>query len=247
MKEDLSPSWTCQLYHLEQKCFSSTLHKRQKSSSSFWDKDARRTGGGRIGNLIIADLDDIENHVAFDVHVKRSTSKEVGIKKLQDAFMFHCADGSSKQEGHAHRQTSRHHRVESVDVGGYPQLWARRGVTVLQCARGDSLQEEGVVADFSDGDRGAMEAWEYFWCVWGIYLSPIRDAPRTLLCTERVIIFALLKYVDVVRQTIFKLDKLDESIVEDVWNMDAQRRFSKNWSGSTHFRILNKRPPNGYS
>ena len=44
----------------------------------------------------------------------------------------------------------------------YPQLWARRGVTVLQCARGDSLQEEGVVADFSEVDRGAIEAREYF-------------------------------------------------------------------------------------
>ena len=247
VKEDLSPNWTCQLYHLEQKCFS--IHSPPKDKSRlhhFGTKMlpgmfigyARRTGGGWTGNLIIADLHDIARPIL--------TSKDPR-QKLKDAFVFHCADGSSKQEGHAQRQTSRH-RVESVDVGGVPSTLGEARVNLLQCARGDSLQEEGVVADFSEGDRGAMEAREYFSSMCGgIYLSPIRDAPRTLLCAERVIIFTLLKYIDVVRQTFFQLDKLEESIVEDVWSMDAHRRFSKNWNGSTCFRILNKRPPNGYS
>ena len=46
----------------------------------------------------------------------------------------------------------------------YPLLGARRGVTSCS-ARGNSLQEEDGVADFSEADRGAMEAREDFRCM----------------------------------------------------------------------------------
>ena len=39
--------------------------------------------------------------------VKRFESKDVGIKNSQEVS-FVCADGSSREEGHAQRQTSRH-------------------------------------------------------------------------------------------------------------------------------------------
>ena len=51
-----------------------------------------------------ADWDNIENNVELDVHVKRFKSKEVRIKKLQEAFLFPSADGSLSQEGHAQRK-----------------------------------------------------------------------------------------------------------------------------------------------
>ena len=38
-------------------------------------------------------------------------------------------------------------------------------MTILQSARGDSLQEEGGVVDFAD--RDAMEAREEVWCMSG--------------------------------------------------------------------------------
>ena len=90
-------------------------------------------------------LYDIENYVASEVHVKRFTSKEVGIKKLEEAFLFLCADGRSSKTSNLTPRT-RHERVETA--GGYPQLWARRdaqGVTLLQ--------EEGEVADVSEVAR----------------------------------------------------------------------------------------------
>ena len=31
------------------------------------------------------------------------------------------------------------------------------------------------------------------------------------------------------------------------WNFDGHRILSESWSGSTRFRVLNKRPPQGYS
>ena len=105
-------------------------------------KVATDSGGGWTGDLIIADWRDMENHVASEVHVKRFNSKSVGIKTLQDAFVFHCADVSLEQEGHAQRQTLRHPKVENFD--------AERTLDFdrLQSARGSTLQEEGVVANF---------------------------------------------------------------------------------------------------
>ena len=44
----------------------------------------------------MADWHDIEHKVASEVHVKRFKSTEVGIKKLQDAFVFRCVDGSPR-------------------------------------------------------------------------------------------------------------------------------------------------------
>ena len=57
----------------------------------------------------------------------------------------------------------------------------------------------------------------------------------------------LLEYIDVVRQTKTNLDILEETIVDDVWNIDAKRHLSENWSGSVAFRILNESPLKCYS
>ena len=73
---------------------------------------------------------------------------------MQDAFVFPCADDSLKQEGHAQRQTLRHPTVESFDAV------RTFDVDPEQSARGISLQEEGVVANFSEAHREASEARE---------------------------------------------------------------------------------------
>ena len=43
-------------------------------------------------------------------------------------------------------------------------------MTLSQCARGDSLQEEGGVAEFSEADRDAMEAREDVWSMSGEFI-----------------------------------------------------------------------------
>ena len=93
----------------------------------------------------------------------------------------------------------------------------------------------------SEADRDAVEAREYFWSC----LSPPSNAQRTIVRTERVII---LNPVEVLltfdsRQTKNNLDNLEESISDDLWNIDGTSILSASWSGSTRFRILGKRPP----
>ena len=66
---------------------------------------ALNSGGGWTGDLTIEDWHDIENHVTSEVHVKSCKSQEVGINKLQEAFVFPCADkkGTPNVNPHATR------------------------------------------------------------------------------------------------------------------------------------------------
>ena len=113
-------------------------------------------GGGWTGDLIIADWD-IENNVASEVHV-RFKSKEVGMKRLQEAFISPCADGSQRHEGHAQRQTLRHQRVESFCAGGVPSTLGEARGDPLQSARDNSWQEKSGVAHCAEADRDAMKS-----------------------------------------------------------------------------------------
>ena len=123
---------------------------------------ALNSGGGWTGDLIIADWIHTENYVASEVHARRFESKVVGIKYSKDIFL--CSHGSLRQESHTQPQTLRRQRVERFDPVKVPSTFVGRGEArsdPLQCARSDSLQEEGV-ADVSELDRDAMEALEDF-------------------------------------------------------------------------------------
>ena len=106
------------------------------------------SGGCWTGDVLIADWQDIENNVASKVHVNQFKSKEVGIKKLQEAFTFPCAEGSLRQEGHAQRQTFRHQRVESLDAGGVPSTLGEARSDPFAVREGQLFAGRGV-ADFS--------------------------------------------------------------------------------------------------
>ena len=64
------------------------------------------------------------------------------------------------------------------------------------CARIDSLQEEGGVADFSEADRDAMEARKDFWSLSGGFFPPPYHAQRTTFMHQKS-----PAYIEVVRQT----------------------------------------------
>ena len=104
---------------------------------------ALNSGGGWTRDLIIANWHDIENNGASEVYVKRFQSKEVGIYNLKEVFVFPAADGSLRQDGRTQRQILRLQRVESSDAGEVPSTVGDARSNPLQCARGESLHEEG--------------------------------------------------------------------------------------------------------
>ena len=54
-----------------------------------------------------------------------------------------------------------------------------------------------------------------------------------------------LRYIDVTRATHTTLDVLQESRLDDYWNVDADRDLSQAWTGFTQFTILNGKTPDG--
>ena len=132
-------------------------------------------GGGWPGDLIIAHWRDMENHVASEVHVSRFNSKAVGIKKLQDAFVFPCGVVSLKQEGHAQRQTMRHPKNSKIST--------RREPSTLTLA----VHKEPIFArrrrgcGFSEAPRDASEAREDLGSSYGNFYRPTLSSEN--ICT----------------------------------------------------------------
>ena len=112
--------------------FSSNLYQRTKRLRQFGANCNQEHSSGTLRILDGVRQDTIENYVASKVHVKSFKSKEVGITKVQEVFIFSHADGTLRQDGHAQRQILHHQRVASFieeREREYPPLPARRRVT----------------------------------------------------------------------------------------------------------------------
>ena len=147
--------------------------------------------------------------------------------------MFPYANGSSRHEGRAQRQTSHHQRVDSSDTEGVPSaLGEARGVVLLQAARGSPSQEE------------VMEARGDFISVSGELVYHHLVMPRIQLYVPTESSFPLpIKFIDVVGEPETNVDHLEETMIDDFWTVDESQVPSDSWSGPTRFRIITKRPP----
>ena len=55
-----------------------------------------------------------------------------------------------------------------------------------------------------------------------------------------------LKCIDVSRTTHTNLDVMQESRIDDYWNIDVSKDLSDSWTGFTLFTLLKEKPPDGY-
>ena len=71
--------------------------------------------------------------------------------------------------------------------------------------------------------------------------------PRVKLYSPRQESFPIpLKYIDVSRTTHTNLDVVQESRIDDYWNIDGSRDLSDSWTGFTQFTLLSEKPPDGF-
>ena len=56
-----------------------------------------------------------------------------------------------------------------------------------------------------------------------------------------------LRYIDVTRAPHTTLDVLQESRIDDEWNVGGYRDLSEAWTGFTQFTILSDKPPDGFT
>ena len=110
-------------------------HCGTKVSLKMLISDGLHSGDGSTGQLLIAYWHDLENNVAFHVHVKSFKSRTLGIMKLLDAVVFQRADCSLKQERYVQHLTPRQKPAECTDAGVQPSSLATVGGDVMWNAR----------------------------------------------------------------------------------------------------------------
>ena len=98
-----------------------------------------------------------------------------------------------------------------------------------------------------DSYPDAGEAINDFWSMSGNFIYRHHVEPRVKLYSPREESFTIpLKYIDVSRTTHTNLDVMQESRIDDYWNIDGSRDLSDSWTCYTQFFLLEEKPPDGY-
>ena len=90
----------------------------------------------------------------------------------------------------------------------------------------------------------AGEAINDFWSISGNFIYRHHVEPRVKLYSPREESFPIpLKYIDVSRTTHTNLDVMQESRIDDYWNINGSRDLSGSCTGFVQFTLLSEKPP----
>ena len=187
-------------------------------------------GGIWKGDVLIADLEELETMDASEIYSKRLNAKEVIFPKKGE-FIFPIADGRIKLLGGEMRTSTliRHRPIRGeshVDFLG---------------------ESEGSLPPPHDSFPDAGEAINDIRSMSGNFIYRHHVEPRVKLYSPREESFPIpLKYIDVSRTTHTNLDVKQERRIDDYWNIDGSRDLSDPWTGFTQFLLLEEKPPEGY-
>ena len=174
------------------------------------------------GDVLVADLEELETMDASKIYSKRLNAKEVIFPK-EGEFIFPIADGRIKT------------------LGGDQDLQGEGHVDFLGESDGSLPQPQDSFAD-------ASEAINDFWSMSGNFKNRHHVEPRVKLYSPREESFPIpLKYIDVSRSTHTNLDVKQEKRIDDYWNIDGSRDLSDPWTSFTQFTLLEEKAPDGYS
>ena len=170
---------------------------------------------------------------ASEIYSKRLNAKEVIFPKEKGKFIVPIADGRIKFAGGDQELRT------STLIRDHP---------IRGEIRGDFLGEkEGSLPPPYDSFPDAGETINDFWSMAGNFKNRHHVEPRVKLCSPREESFPTpLKYIDVSRTTHTNLDVMQESRIDDYWNIDGSRDVSDSWTGFTQFTLLNEKPPDRY-
>ena len=183
-------------------------------------------GGIWKGDVLVADLEELETMDASEIYSKRLNAKEVIFPK-QGEFTFPIADGRIKPlGGDQDLRTSKEKGESHIDFLG---------------------ESEGSLPPPHDSFPDAGEAINDFESMSGSFIYRHHVEPRVKLYSPREESFPIpLKYIDVSRTTHTNLDVKQEKRIDDYWNIDGSRDLSDRWTGFTQFTLLEEKPPDGY-
>ena len=173
-------------------------------------------GGIWKGDVLIADLEELETMDASEIYSKRLNAKEVIFPKQGEFFPI--ADGRIKTSG-GDQELRRSTLVRHRPTQGESNI--------------DFLGEsEGSLPQPQDSLLDAGEAINDFWSMSGSFIYRHHVEPRVKLYSPREESFPIpLKYIDVSRTTHTNLDVKQEKRIDDYWNSDGSRDLSDPWTG----------------
>ena len=196
-------------------------------------KDVSRShqfGPKVLGDTLVAEIEELEQMDASEIHARRLNAKEVLTPMKNDKFVFPVADGTVKTSG-GDRRLERPERGEAQEV-----------------FRGESDELSSPTPRQADSTRDDAEAKSDFWSITGDFIYRHHVEPRVKLYSPREESFPIpMKYIDFTRTTRTSLDVLLKKQIDDHWNVDGERKLSDSWTGFTRFVPLKERPPEGYT
>ena len=190
-------------------------------------------GGIWQGDILVADIEELETLDASENCSKRLNAKEVIFPKERGKFTFPAADGRIKfVGGDQDLRTSTLIREHPIRGEGHVDFRGESEVSLRPPQ--DSLPDAG-------------EATNDFWSMSGNFIYRHHVEPRVKLYSPREESFHNpLKYIDLSRTTRTNLDVKQDRRIDDYWNIDGSRDLADSWTGVTQFTLLEEKPPNGY-
>ena len=190
-------------------------------------------GGIGKGDILVADIEELETMDASEIYSKRLNAKEVIFLTKNGKFIVPVADGRIKTPGGDQE-------LRTCTLIREPPIRGEGHVDFL----GES---EGSLSPPHDSLPDAGEAINDFWSMSGNFIYRHHVDPRVKLYSPREESFPIpLKYTDVSRTTNTNLKVKQERRIDDYWNIDGSRDLSHYWTRFTQFILLIKKPPDGY-
>ena len=189
-------------------------------------------GGMWKGDILVADIEELETMDASEIYSKRLNAKEVIFPKENEEFIFPVADGRINLSGGDQELRTptlvRHRPIQGeghVDFVG---------------------ETEGSLPPRQDSLPDAGEAINDIWSMSGNFVYRHHVEPRVKLYSPREESFPFpLKYIDVSRTTHTNLDVMQERRIDDYWNIDGSRDWSDSGTRFTQCTLLEEKPPDG--
>ena len=184
-------------------------------------KYALYTGGIWKGDVLVADLEELETMDASEIYPKRLNAKEVIFPK-QGEFIFAAADGRIKTPGGDQvLRTSTLARQRPIQGEGHIDFLG---------------ESEGSLPQPHDPLPDAGEAIDDFWAMSGSFIYRHYVEPRVKLYSPREESFLIpLKYIDLSSTTHTNLDFMLERRIDDLWKIDGSRDLPDPWTGFTPY------------
>ena len=170
------------------------------------------------GDILGADIEELETMDASEIYSKRLNAKEVIFPKENVKFIFPAADGRIKLSG-GDQELRTPILIREHPIRGESQR--------------DFLGEsEGSLPQPQDSLPDAGEARNDFWSMSGNFMYRHHVEARVKLYSPREESFLIpLKYFNNSRNTRTNLDVMQERRIDDYWNIDGSRDLSDSWTG----------------